>query len=64
MIKYFAPFLMLILPGCSSMSRAEVIAAAKECTEGGLQPLFIRNGFTYEVMSVTCNEPRSSHERE
>lgn len=54
MPRKLAIVLMLLLSGCSgkSMSSKEVIAAAKECKEGGLRPVLIRNWDA--IIDVEC----------
>lgn len=46
---------VLLISGCDKpMTRAEIIAAVKECEDAGMQAQIIMNGFTYKPYYVHC----------
>jgi len=60
--KWFALALCVLLVGCDfhKMTRAEVIAAVKECQAGGMSYTLMRNGWDYSTMDVACDRPQES----
>lgn len=53
--------LISLFCGCETigwnMTRQEVIAACKECTEAGMKPIILRNGWDYGIRDVICVIP-------
>jgi glycosyltransferase A (GT-A) superfamily protein (DUF2064 family) len=56
MDKALAVALTLMLTGCNppGMTRAEVIAAVKECEAGGLDAEIIQSAVDSRVLNVVC----------
>lgn len=56
MTKKIAILACLLLAGCS-ITNDEIISETKKCTDAGMEPKAVINGWTYEITKIVCYPP-------